>query len=180
MNLTILCETDLRYTFSMMAHRAWKAELPLSHYPDKIRNPFRLEAADLMRQLRERYLSVILIPAPEPQFEGHCIRAVEMRNPEWYRTLWANRSSIKRQRVKESLQRIRKLQDAAGTYDTLLRELIFQRLTEGVTDENYGERPPVDEVIRYFRTSIQAVLPAQLMNLTLEDLPWLSEEVVPF
>lgn len=43
----------------------------------------------MLHELEERRLEVGLIPAPEKQHVGHCIRVAIESNPEWYRELCA-------------------------------------------------------------------------------------------
>ena len=60
-----------------------------------------------LRQLENERLVVTLVPAPHPRFDGHMIRAVECRNPEWYRAFhWSFRWRVKRDRVIRALQRV--------------------------------------------------------------------------
>lgn len=70
-------------------------------------------------QLRSERLSVILVPAPDERFSGHRIRAVEMRNPAWYRLFVAGRwdrrgCQVKRGRVMKALLRVTELSIVRG------------------------------------------------------------------
>jgi hypothetical protein len=64
-----------------------------------------------LRDLETRRLSIVLVPAPEPHFDGHMVRAVENRNPAWYRDFvrdrWDSRGcQVKRSRVVRALERV--------------------------------------------------------------------------
>jgi hypothetical protein len=50
----------------------------------------------LARELEHVHREVVLAPAPDPRFPGHCIRVVQQANPEWYQTLAANWPAKKR------------------------------------------------------------------------------------
>ncbi|MBI2524154.1 hypothetical protein HYW11_03000 [Candidatus Peregrinibacteria bacterium] len=136
----------------------WLPELPTSNAPEDLQYAIRHEAHRMSQELRERYLRVILIPAPDPSHNSHKIRAVEEQNPDWYRELWhANAyrrkgkkwrtktdSTIKRTRVQRALEHIAEGTDRSFhemppgsalpwifSYQTLLRSLIYERLQEG-------------------------------------------------
>lgn len=153
----------------MLHETSWKPSEPVAHAPEQLQEAIRAEAAYLLQELQERYLRVILAPAPEPQHCGHKIRSVEQRNPQWYRNLWhahAYRrrgrkwrakidSVIKRTRVQRALGHIIEGTDhpfqerSKGSampwifsYQFLLRSLILQRLQEGHESEEYGKIPP--------------------------------------
>ena len=53
----------------------------------------------MIYELEYNRLEVFLVPAPEPAHVGHMVRAVENRNPDWYRDLCeryqSNRNSRK-------------------------------------------------------------------------------------
>lgn len=60
-----------------------------------------------LRQLESQRLVVKLAPAPDPRFDGHMIRVVECKNPEWYRAFhWSFRWRVKRDRVEAALRRV--------------------------------------------------------------------------
>lgn len=64
-----------------------------------------------MHELETERLVVVLTPAPDPRFSGHCVRTVECRNPAWYRRLAAgfwNREGcqLRRSRVERALRRL--------------------------------------------------------------------------
>jgi hypothetical protein len=76
-------------------------------------NMERLRAARALRELRERRLLVVLVPAPVPHFSGHKVRAVVQRNPEWYQAFvcgsWTARGGcLKRARIARALERVRR------------------------------------------------------------------------
>lgn len=49
----------------------------------------RANANQLLVELGEQRLGVVLLPAPRPTYDGHMVRALDGRNPEWYRNLAA-------------------------------------------------------------------------------------------
>ena len=55
----------------------------LKHEPE-IPEDVRKLADWMLQELQDNKLTVILIDAPRPMFEGHKIRAVQIHNPEWY------------------------------------------------------------------------------------------------
>jgi hypothetical protein len=72
----------------------WDPGLPLVHYPAPVPELFSEQACLMLRELREQYLSVVLVPAPRPMHAGHKIRVADNRNPEWYRRLWHDRQVL--------------------------------------------------------------------------------------
>lgn len=72
----------------------------------------RLRAARALRELARHRLRVVLVPAPDPHFDGHKVRAVVDRNPEWYQAFvcgsWTKRGGCwKRRRIERALLRVR-------------------------------------------------------------------------
>ncbi len=69
-------------------------------------------AAQALVDLEQQQNRIILVPAPEPHFEGHKIRVVERRNPQWYidfgLSYWKSdrEFTLKRSRVVQALQRV--------------------------------------------------------------------------
>ncbi len=53
---------------------------------------------DMHQDLEASCLKVTLIPAPEPKFSGHMIRAVIEQNPWWYRDICNSYPSQRRVR----------------------------------------------------------------------------------
>lgn len=49
----------------------------------------RENANRMLVELGEQRLGVVLLPAPRPQYQGHMVRALDGRNPDWYRRLAA-------------------------------------------------------------------------------------------
>lgn len=55
---------------------------------------------------------IVLVPAPEPHFDGHKVRVVENRNPRWYiefiGSYWRGprQLNVKRSRIEKALRRI--------------------------------------------------------------------------
>jgi hypothetical protein len=127
----------------------WTPERPIRELPEEISDIFVDKSRFLYQDLQEHRLKVVLIPAPEPHFEGHCIRCVEDRNPQWYRDLYHGHPNWQRKRTKRALERIanhKDLQFMKGPigcveykyhYDTELRRLIYDILISGYY-ENMG------------------------------------------
>lgn len=65
-----------------------------------------------LQDLDQEYNKIGLAPAPEPSFDGHKIRVVEQRNPQWYIEFgvryWKNprQFDLKRSRVVKALERV--------------------------------------------------------------------------
>lgn len=68
----------------------------------------RILANAALEELSVRRLQVVLVPAPEAHFSGHMVRAVENRNPEWYRDLIGGypEGFVKRCRIEKALRRV--------------------------------------------------------------------------
>lgn len=120
----------------------WNYFQPIKFLPVEISCCFLEEADFLYRDLLENKLIVKLRPAYEERYNGHMIRIVESRNPDWYRDLYSSTAHLKRKRCERSLDRICQNTDLPyftrrgavspfGSYDTLFRELIPERLTKG-------------------------------------------------
>ncbi len=60
-------------------------EIRTQDLPFDVQIEFIKEAEVMIDELKTNWLEVVLIPAPEPMHEGHMIRAVANKNPEWYR-----------------------------------------------------------------------------------------------
>ncbi len=130
-----------------MERLAVDPRLPVSTYPPDVREKAVFLASDMLSEMIRDRLSVVLIPAPDPKFVNHNIRACEGSNPEWYSYLWnkysyaptgryrKNRSLIQRSRVQSALNRIVQGKDHAfqkryGGYDFAIREIILNRIEE--------------------------------------------------
>lgn len=118
----------------------------------------------LLGELKENKLQVVLTPAPEPKHENHMVRKVESSNPEWYSVLYEQEKYFRRERVVCALQRISQFKDRhykkygdsvpdrfkiKYKYDSILRDLVFERLTKGYDCQGI-EIPPNEEVRNYF------------------------------
>ncbi len=75
--------------------------------------PEEKELAEMaLYDLEQNQNRIILAPAPGPHFEGHKIRVVETRNPQWYIDFGAQywkgdrEFTLKRSRVIQALQRV--------------------------------------------------------------------------
>ncbi len=119
----------------------WDAQKSLGYLPKSLQCYFQSEAAYLQRQLSLHQLTVVLREAPESRHSNHKIRIVSDENPEWYRALYAERGRVRRYLSLPSLERIAKSLDKnfdprnlSYSYDTLYRNLIFSRLTQGCED----------------------------------------------
>ena len=60
-------------------------------------------AAFMLKDLEQNRLEVVLIPAPDPRFQDHQIRAVEGMNPDWYRDL-CHSHQVRRTRPRQSFK----------------------------------------------------------------------------
>ncbi len=131
----------------------WTPKEPIIFLPEGIRIYYIREAKFLINDLQEHKLKVVLVEAPEPKFDGHKIRIVESRNPEWYSKLYHSYSSFRRDRSLRALERIASQQDGyymngPYKYDFIYRTLITERLVRGYSVEDY-EIPPNEEVKRF-------------------------------
>jgi|GEM_PF-4730728 len=91
----------------------------------------RYEAEQMIRELRHCPMRVILKPAPEPRFEGHKVRAVDSRPPEWYMEIYGQvgRKTFKRHRFLAALERIKK-GDTRPTAYTLAALKAIERILD--------------------------------------------------
>ena len=68
-----------------------------------------------LRDLDEHRLKIVLVPAPVPSFEGHRVRTIESKNPDWYshfgKLYWKGLRSfqLKRSRVRRAMIRVKLL-----------------------------------------------------------------------
>ena len=128
----------------------WGSNKPIAELPERVRYLFVEEAELLLQELRLNRLCVELIPAPDPRYCGHKIRAVVNRNPAWYREIYHTTPHFRRDLSLSSLRRLSALKDQQVTsrskyaryrYDRIYRSLILERLTVGYMTEE-GERIP--------------------------------------
>jgi hypothetical protein len=66
-----------------------------------------------LQELENERLMIVLVPAPDPHFEGHKIRVIGSENPKWYQQFvsgrWDRRGcQVKRSRVTRALIRVYK------------------------------------------------------------------------
>ena len=119
-------------------------EKQIKYLPAEIAAVFSEEAGRLYSDLLENRLKVVLVHPEQglERYEGQMIRAVESKNPSWYRELYQATPHLKRTRTLKALGRISQVRDLPyrdqrgavspyGSYDTRYRELIKERLTEG-------------------------------------------------
>ncbi len=97
---------------------------------DFLKEVVSLEAKELLQDLKNNYLHVILIPAPDPQFTEHRIRKSDGQNIKWYRDLyWSSGETWKRNHTIKFLKR---MSEGIFNYDSLyvqkLLGLILNRL----------------------------------------------------
>lgn len=145
----------------------WNVEFPIKYLPEKITRIFSNEAAYLLEDLEKNKLEVVLIPAPQPKFEGHMIRVAINSNSHWYKQLYHSKNHVKRQRCINALERIaenqdRKFQISPYLYDCRMREIILDKLYSGM---NYdGLVSPGDPgIITFFDKGI--ITPEDFENL---------------
>ncbi len=60
----------------------WTCQKPILFLPNQIKNLFKSEASYLLQDLKENNLKVVLVPAPNPNFDSHKIRKCYQKNPE--------------------------------------------------------------------------------------------------
>jgi len=138
---------------------------PLSELiDDEVRSLFRFHAKTLFEDLQSHCLEVILIPAPDPRFSGHKIRAVECQNPVWYSYLFEQYEELKRIQSLHSLQRLAEGRDRVMipykkkshqrsfhySYDELYRGVCKEHLINGYTTGDREWMPPSNEARIYF------------------------------
>lgn len=104
-------------------------------------------ANDLLQELLSSRLEVVLIPAPEQRHSGHCVRAVQEANPEWYQKFCeiypSNRkgrkirTKIKRRETIKALEFISKGK-TAGCYGERLISFIHNHLKRDMGGGSYS------------------------------------------
>ena len=156
----------------------WTPERPINELPEEISDIFQERAKFLYKELKNHHLDVVLIPAPDPHFEGHCIRAVEDCNPPWYRELFHGYPNWRRDRTERALGRIQDLKDlpfqdgpigcvrSKYHYDSELRRLIYDMLIAGDYYIENGRlilrKFPNDEVRKSF--GLNAVMDEEVLR----------------
>ena len=140
----------------------WNDTYPIKELPKNLQKYFSDVANFLHSDLSAKRLYVVLIDAPYPRFEGHKIRSVVSRNPEWYRRMHQGNPNLKRKRSLSSLERISQKKDEPFQishscvhypyfYDVLFRSLVKDVLVNGFYDEKSQTNvPPSGEIIHYF------------------------------
>ena len=124
-------------------------EVRTQDLPHNVKAEFIQEAQVMLHELDVNWLEVCLLPAPDPQHEGHMVRAVANRNPEWYREYfgcrrrdglheWYGNSANIRRRVTKALRRIATTTDKLMEPTSLryrlhgtLRAIIIERFKTG-------------------------------------------------
>ena len=88
-------------------------------------------AAVALEDLERERLVVTLLPAPVPSWDGHMVRAVEQRNPDWYSDLCLSFGfQVKRQRVEKALERVIRRGTIRGNgYERAVLALLKSRRT---------------------------------------------------
>ena len=101
-----------------------------------------MEAAfELLVELEGAHLEVVLIPASEQRHIGHCVRAVQEQNCDWYRQLCDEHQSSRRRRSFKSDTRIKRQHtiralermsrgDLRGTYAERLKKYVEVKARE--------------------------------------------------
>lgn len=94
--------------------------------PDFLQDVFAVEAGEMIRELEQSPMRVILVPAPEARFDGHKVRAVESRPPEWYMLAYERlgRKTFKRHRFVQALERIRRRDFRLSRYTQIAIEVM--------------------------------------------------------
>jgi len=143
----------------------WNPNIPVSYWPENIREKFMEHAGVLYRDLKEHKLEVKLVKISD----GRKKRALENENPSWYKKLirWGVIKGSNRYKIVNALEAISKSEDnrfCRHMYknQSIFRNLIFERLTEGyIFEENNAQPtlfsnengipvPPDREVAEYF------------------------------
>lgn len=135
----------------------WNNKLPINVWPKSINIFYRWEADGLYNHLRANKLTVILIPAPRPQFAGHMIRCATNHSPKWYKDLAYDYPNIRRDRSLRALNNIRNLQDPSFKgfrykYECFYREYIHNMLIGNVKDETGLNFSSKKEIYNFFET----------------------------
>lgn len=91
-----------------------------------LQDVYAVEAGDMIRELKQSPMRVILVPAPEARFDGHKVRAVESRPPEWYMQAYSRlgRKTFKRHRFLRALERIRRRDFRPSRYTKIAIEVM--------------------------------------------------------
>lgn len=87
-----------------------------------------------LSELEKEFLSVVLVPAPHPHFDGHMVRSVQNQNPKWYRDFvagyWGQKGhrygcQLKKERVIRGLHLVleKRMVFKDGPVDRLLEHL---------------------------------------------------------
>lgn len=139
----------------------WDPNIPVSYWPENIREIFRDHAKLLYEDLKEHKQEVILVEPNYKRFQGQKLRVSTNQNPEWYKNLTnSNTTSYKpRGGHLNSLKSIfrgldKEFKRYNYKYHSFWRNFIFERLTEGyevvyMGDLKYNQQPN-KEVIKYF------------------------------
>jgi hypothetical protein len=94
----------------------------------------------MLFELEERWLHVVLIPAPEPCYSGHKVRRVVMQNPKWYSGFAAGRNhQVHRLRVEKALRRVCSGRVRGNGYEVDLLK---------IADREWPKQVTVEEVCR--------------------------------
>jgi len=89
--------------------------------------------------LKNEHLDVVLVPAPSPQFEGHKIRVVQNRNPDWYQYAcwWYGTDRVRRKRFIDYLSRIIKKDELHHAATHLINEIANSLILDGKFTDPY-------------------------------------------
>jgi hypothetical protein len=142
--------------------KPWTPNKPLSAITsERIRKIFVEEARSLLTELKDNPNTVGLAPAPNPKYEGHMIHVSISRAPDWYRKIYHSRNGFRRDLSLRALNQItrgldeeldesrRGVCDYRHLYQTIYRQLIYERLTGGYKSE-WGLYPANRKVKKYF------------------------------
>jgi len=132
---------------------SWSVNQSIRDLKIEIRYFYVAEANYLFQELRRNKLKVILAPAPNPNHQGHMIRIIENKNPQWYRDLYHSSVNFRRDLSFKSLDRIRNQRDitykvSSNGYDLIYRNLIHERLTIGYKE--VGHIFPPNNLVRSY------------------------------
>ena len=139
----------------------WSPDIPISYWPENIREKFMDHAGELYKDLKEHKQKVILVEPDYKRFLGQKLRVSENKNPWWYRNL-IDTNIISHKPREEHLDTLKAISNGLDKefkrfnykYHSIWRNFIFERLTESyevvcMGDLKYNQ-PPYKEVVEYF------------------------------
>lgn len=172
----------------------WQPEFSIKIYKNEIQDHFIVIATCLLAELKDDSYDWEFIPTKDKSFPSHKSRTKNYR-PSWYQSLLdGRRPNHKRSRTINAINRLIARSDGKQSgqrfiYDRMIREIIFDRLTEGFKD--LFQIPYRNDVREYFDLeTINNDLEEKFIDHQIhdfdnineydDDLENLSLEIVPF